>query len=73
MKKEVRIQKIEEVQAKVKEIKDILDSIVWEPQEGQEEHFDTLNKAEKIALIGMFSDSINLDNAIASYMHWFGE
>ena len=71
MTKQERINKIKEAQTKASEVKYLLNSIVWENQEGQAEHFDMLNKAEKIALIGIFNDAVDLDNSINSYLHWF--
>lgn len=69
---------IEERQSKISEayemsykIKNILREIVWENQEGQEDHFDNLPKAEQVALIGIFNDASCLENAIDSYKHWF--
>lgn len=71
MTKEERINKIKEAQTKASEVRFLLNDIVWESQEGQIEHFDMLNKAEKIALIGIFNDAVDLDNSIDSYLDWF--
>lgn len=45
--------------------------IVWEPQEGQEDHFDKYNKSEKIALIDIFAKARGLSSAINDYNRWF--
>lgn len=71
MLKTERINKIKEAQTKASEIRLLLHDIVWESQEGQEEHFYKLNKAEKIALIGVFNDAVALGNSISSYLQWF--
>jgi len=46
-------------------------NVVWEPQEGQENHFDRLQKAEKVAIIGIFDDAMKLKNSLLSYQRWF--
>lgn len=48
-------------------------NVVWEPQEGQENHFDRLTKAEKVAIIGIFDDVMKLKDSLLSYQHWFEE
>lgn len=54
------------------EIRDKLWNIVYEPQEGDfKNHFDNLNKAEKIAIIGILYDAIRLTSSIANYQNWF--
>lgn len=72
MTKKERIEKIKKAQTMASEIKDIFNSIVWENQEGQSEHFDKLSKADQIALIGCFNDAVKLDSDIYHYLHWFG-
>jgi hypothetical protein len=46
-------------------------NVVWEPQEGQQDHFDNLNKAEQVALIEICSDIERLKCSLANYKHWF--
>ena len=46
-------------------------NVVWEPQEQQQDHFDNLNKAEQVALIGIYSDIERLKCSLANYKHWF--
>ena len=48
-------------------------NVVWEPQEAQEDHFDRIPKAERVAIIGILNDVIALKNALLGYQHWFGE
>lgn len=48
-------------------------SVVYEPQEGQAEHFDNISKSEQVALIGIFNDLGNTLNSLTSYQHWFGD
>lgn len=50
---------------------DIYD-IVWESQEGQPEHFDTLPKAQRVALTGILNDAVHLAQSLTSYQQWFG-
>ena len=45
--------------------------IVWEGQCGQSDHFDTLNKAEQIALIDIFAKMKGLKDALIMYKSWF--
>lgn len=52
-------------------LKNALYDIVWESQEGQPEHFDTLPKAQKIALIGIFNDAVQLTQSLTMYQQWF--
>lgn len=68
---EERNAKILEALKMANKIKYMLNNIVWENQEGQEDHFDNLPKAEQVALIGIFNDASCLENAIDSYKHWF--
>lgn len=53
------------------EVKDKLYNMVWENQEGQEEHFDKLNKAERVALVGLLNNACNLVQSIEMYKSWF--
>lgn len=48
-------------------------NVVWEPQETQEDHFDRIPKAERVAIIGILNDVIALKNALLGYQHWFEE
>lgn len=47
--------------------------VVWEPQEAQEDHFDLIPKAERVAIIGIYNDLIKLKASLLQYQHWFGE
>lgn len=71
MKTEERNAKILEALEMANKIKYTLNSIVWENQEGQEDHFDNLPEAEQVALIGIYNDISCLENAIVRYKHWF--
>lgn len=54
------------------EIKDKLWNIVYEPQVGDfKNHFDNLNKTEKVAIIGILNDASRLASSITSYQDWF--
>lgn len=54
------------------EIKDKLWNIVYEPQVGDlKNHFDNLNKTEKVAIIGILNDASRLASSITSYQNWF--
>ena len=48
-------------------------NVVWEPQEMQEDHFDRIPKAERVAIIGLYNDLITLKNALLQYEHWFDD
>lgn len=52
MKREERITKMNRVYDLLMEADEILNSIVWEKQEGQEDHFDKLSKLEQVKLSG---------------------
>ena len=54
-------------------LKDSIYDIVWESQEGQPEHFDTLPKAQKVALIGILNDALHLTQSLTIYQQWFGK
>ena len=47
--------------------------VVWEGQEGQEDHFDRIPKAERVAIIGILNDIVALKNSLLQYQHWFNE
>lgn len=53
-------------------LKNSIYDIVWESQEGQPEHFDTLPKAQRIALTGILNDAVHLTQSLTSYQQWFG-
>lgn len=53
-------------------LKNSIYDIVWERQEGQPEHFDTLPKAQRVALTGILNDALRLAQSLASYQQWFG-
>lgn len=48
-------------------------NVVWEPQEMQEDHFDRIPKAERVAITGIYNDLISLKSALIQYKHWFGD
>ena len=52
-------------------LKDSIYDIVWESQEGQPEHFDTLPKAQKVALTGILNDALHLTQSLTAYQQWF--
>lgn len=53
-------------------LKNSIYDIVWERQEGQSEHFDTLPKAQRVALTEILSDALRLAQSLTSYQQWFG-
>ena len=53
-------------------LKNSIYDIVWERQEGQSEHFDTLPKAHRVALTGILNDALHLAQSLTSYQQWFG-
>ena len=54
-------------------LKNSIYDIVWESQEGQPEHFDTLPKAQKVALTGILNDALHLTQSLTVYQQWFGK
>ena len=54
-------------------LKNSIYDIVWENQEGQPEHFDTLPKAQKVTLIGILNDALHLTQTLTVYQQWFGK
>lgn len=63
---------IESIYEQVDILHDKLYDIVWEPQEpSRKNHFDTLPKAEQVALVGLLSDANRLKNSLAMYTSWF--
>ena len=55
-------------------IRDKLLNIIYDPQEDDfKNHFDNLQKTEKVAIIGILNDASRLASSIASYQHWFEE
>ena len=54
-------------------LKDSIYDIVWESQEGQPEHVDTLPKAQKVALTGILNDALHLTQSLTVYQQWFGK
>lgn len=53
------------------DIKNKLYDIIWENQEGQADHFDNLPKAQRVALIGVLADAVNLVQSLNTYGTWF--
>ncbi len=70
--------KLDEEQLK-KDIETVVDmveryhNVVWEPQEMQKDHFDLIPKAERVAIIGILNDLIQLKGSLQQYEHWFSE
>lgn len=71
MTKEERESKVRRAGELAREVKQLLNDIVWESKEDQADHFDNLTKVEKVALIGLYSDACNTSNSIAQYESWF--
>ena len=47
--------------------------IVWEGQEMQENHFDNIPKAERVAIIGILNSVVQLKEMLQLYESWFEE
>ena len=73
MTKEERNKIINDATETAIKLKDSIYDIVWESQEGQPEHFDTLPKAQKVALTGILNDALHLTQSLTVYQQWFGK
>lgn len=52
MEKEKRVKRVEDALRLIEEAQKLIQDIVWEGQEGQADHFDKLQKVEKVMLCG---------------------
>ena len=73
MKTEERNKIINDAAEAAIKLKESIYDIVWESQEGQTEHFDTLPKAQKVALTGILNDALHLTQSLTVYQQWFGK
>ena len=63
---------IESIYKQVNSICDKLYDIVWEPQDlAGKNHFNTLPKEERVALIGLLNDADRFRNSFTMYISWF--
>ena len=63
---------IESIYKQVNSICDKLYDIVWEPQDlAGKNHFNTLPKEERAALIGLLNDADRFRNSFTMYISWF--
>ena len=63
---------IESIYEEVDSLSDKLYNIVWEPQEPtRKNHFDTLPKGERVALVGLLNDACRFRNSLSMYISWF--
>ena len=63
---------IESIYKQVNSICDKLYDIVWEPQDlAGKNHFNTLPKEERVALIGLLNDANRFKNSFTMYISWF--
>ena len=63
---------IESIYKQVNSICDKLYDIVWEPQDlAGKNHFNTLPKEERVALIGLLNDANRFRNSFTMYISWF--
>ena len=63
---------IESIYKQVNSICDKLYDIVWEPQDlAVKNHFNTLPKEERVALIGLLNDADRFRNSLTMYISWF--
>ena len=63
---------VESIYKQVNSICDKLYDIVWEPQDlAGKNHFNTLHKEERAALIGLLNDADRFRNSFTMYISWF--
>lgn len=63
---------IESIYKQVNSICDKLYDIVWEPQDlAGKNHFNTLPKEKRAALIGLLNDADRFRNSLTMYISWF--
>ena len=63
---------IESIYEQVDSLSDKLYNIVWEPQDlAGKNHFNTLPKEERVALIGLLNDAYRFRNSLSMYISWF--
>lgn len=63
---------IESIYEQVDSLCDKLYNVVWEPQDPtRKNHFDTLPKAEQVALVGLLNDANRFKNSLTMYISWF--
>ena len=63
---------IESIYKQVNSICDKLYDIVWEPQDlAGKNHFNTLPKEERAALIRLLNDADRFRNSFTMYISWF--
>ena len=60
---------IESIYEEVDSLSDKLYNIVWEPT--RKNHFDTLPKGERVALVGLLNDACRFRNSLSMYISWF--
>lgn len=60
---------VESIYEQVDAICDKLYNVVWEPT--RKNHFDTLPKAEQVALVGLLNDANRFKNSLTMYISWF--
>ena len=72
MENKERDEVIESIYKQVNSICDKLYDIVWEPQDlAGKNHFNTLPKEERVALIGLLNDADRFRNSFTMYISWF--
>ena len=72
MENKERDELIESIYKQVNSICDKLYDIVWEPQDlAGKNHFNTLPKEERVALIGLLNDADRFRNSFTMYISWF--
>ena len=72
MKNKERDALIESIYKQVNSICDKLYDIVWEPQDlAGKNHFNTLPKEERAALIGLLNYADRFRNSFTMYISWF--
>ena len=72
MENKERDEVIESIYKQVNSICDKLYDIVWEPKDlAGKNHFNTLPKEERVALIGLLNDADRFRNSFTMYISWF--
>ena len=64
------LKKFEEI---LSEMTEKMNNVIWENQEGQENHFDTWNKAQQVGFVQMRAMVRSAYESVTGYICWFGK
>ena len=53
------------------EMTEKMNNVIWEKQEGQENHFDTWNKAQQVCFVQMRAMVRSAYESVNGYISWF--